>query len=89
MFPPDKLQIEDAINALLQKRGPGKSICPSEVARDLAGDREWRELMGPVRLVAIDLMRQGKLIITQRGKVVDPDNFRGPVRLRQSQPLKK
>ena len=66
---------------LLNKRGVGKSICPGEVARQLAGSDAWRELMDPVREVARQLARRGVLVITQRGNVVEPDNFSGPVRL--------
>ena len=38
-------------------RGPDKSICPSEVARALAGGDEaaWRPLMGKVRQAAVAL----------------------------------
>lgn len=42
------------MRALLHKRGEGKTICPSDVARVIGGDR-WRSLMPLVRHVAEDL----------------------------------
>ena len=74
--------IESAMLDLLKKRGVDKSICPSEVARQLAGADAWRELMDLVRDVARQLAHRGVLVITQRGVVVAPDSFSGPIRLR-------
>ncbi|MBN8739780.1 MAG: DUF3253 domain-containing protein [Xanthomonadaceae bacterium] len=58
-------------------------ICPSEAARELAGQlgTEWRDLMRPVRLVAAELAREGRLEIRQDGKRVDILDARGPLRL--------
>ena len=80
-MPPSPAQIAQAIQALLQARGPDKSVCPSDVARLLAPDG-WRPLMEPVRAVARELVTQGKLRITQKGKDVDPASVRGAIRLR-------
>lgn len=59
-------------------------ICPSDVARALAQrlGTEWRDLMRPVRLIAAELAREGRLDILQNGKRVDILDARGPVRLR-------
>lgn len=38
--------------------------------------------MPAVRAVATRLAKAGHLEILQRGVVVDPDNFKGPIRLR-------
>lgn len=64
-------------------RGDGE-VCPSDVARALAQrlGAEWRDLMRPVRLVAAELAREGRLEIVQNGKRVDILDARGPVRLR-------
>ena len=75
-------EIEAQILGLLDRRGPGKTICPSEAARALAGDDAFRPLMEPVRETAHDMVRRGKLEITQRGRVVDPGRARGAIRLR-------
>jgi len=72
--------IEQSILDLLRRRKPGATICPSEVARALAG--EWRPLMQPVRDVAAAMVADGRLRVTQKGAIVDPAAARGPIRLR-------
>lgn len=63
------------------KRGPQKSTCPSEIARMLFPD-DWRKHMKDVVEAAIDLHNQGKVVITQKGTVVDVDHIKGPVRIK-------
>lgn len=65
-------------------RGAESSICPSEVARALAGgdDGPWRPLMGPVRREAAALARAGEIEILRKGKPVPPEAMRGVIRLR-------
>ena len=70
----------DSIMSLLQARGPAKSICPSEVL--LAEDKKNKNKMERVRSAARLLADQGKIEITQKGAVVNPQNFKGPIRLR-------
>jgi hypothetical protein len=54
-------------------RGPGRTICPSEAARVLAGENGgWRELMRSVRRVAGALAERGALRVSQRGREVGP-----------------
>ena len=72
--------IAAAILALVEARGPGKSICPSEVARAL--DPVWQPLMGPVRRVAIGLVAAGRIDILRKGKPAPPGEVRGVIRLR-------
>jgi hypothetical protein len=76
-------EIERAILTLAAARGPDKTICPSEAARDLAGDRPeaWSRLMTPVRAAAIRLMKEGRIVIKRKGRPVDPDDFRGVYRI--------
>ncbi len=70
----------DVILARLAERGEGKTICPSEVLpQELKKDKE---MMESVRAVARELVAEGLIEITQGGQVVDPQNFRGPIRLR-------
>ena len=76
-------RIQGAILALLAERAPGRTICPSEAARALAGDDAFRPLMEPVRDAARELVARGELEVTQRGEVVDLDRARGPIRLRR------
>ena len=67
-------RIAATVLAQVATRGAGRSICPSEVARALAPD--WRPLMPRAR--------EGRVLITQRGVVRDPEaDLRGPVRLAQ------
>ena len=72
----------EAIIRLLEKREPGKTICPSDAARDLVGDEGFRELMPTVRAAARDLVAAGRIDVTQRGEVVNLDTARGAIRLR-------
>ena len=58
------LRIAECILTLAARRGPDKSICPSEAARALC-PRSWRQLMQAVRDAAWQLVAQGKLIVTQ------------------------
>lgn len=75
--------IESAILNLLAKREAGLTISPMDVARQLGGDHPdgWGPLMQPVRRAAVKLMKEGRLVITRKGRPVDPDDFRGVYRL--------
>jgi hypothetical protein len=79
---PSRAQATRAILDLLAERAPGKTICPSEAARALAGDTDFRPLMELVRDSARVLAADGTLEVTQHGAPVDLDTVRGPVRLR-------
>jgi hypothetical protein len=72
-------RIRTTLLGLLQKRGAGKTICPSEVARQLGGET-WRNLMPDVRAVGTRLMDEGKIVTLQKGKVVDVRTAKGPIR---------
>lgn len=71
---------ETAILDLLKKRATNKTICPSEVLTD--EQKQNKEIMEIVRQSARKLAHKGVIEITQNSKVVPPDNFRGPIRLR-------
>ena len=74
-------EIEAILLRLTAQRGPAKSICPSEAARELAP--QWQPFMGVVRQAAIRLARQGRIEILRKGKPVEPADVRGVIRLRQ------
>ena len=79
-------ELEAALLALLAERGAGKTICPSEAARRVAGSetREaWEPLMEPARAAARRLHAAGRLLITQGGHPVDPSHAKGPIRLKR------
>jgi hypothetical protein len=75
-------QLRETILRLARERGPSKSICPSDAAREV-DEENWRDLMDQARDVARDLAKAGEVVITQGGDVVDPDaTWRGPIRIR-------
>ena len=74
--------IRTAIVGLLERRAPGRTICPSDAARALAGDDGFRPLMPAVRETAATMRAEGALEVTQRGRPVDPATARGAIRLR-------
>jgi DNA-binding transcriptional regulator PaaX len=80
-FHRDDLALEVAIMELLSRRGPGKTICPSEAAR-LVDPSGWKELMDKARAAVQRLVAQGEIVVTQRGKIVDPSQVNGPIRLK-------
>ena len=65
---------------LLAKRGMGKTICPSEVARDLAGpDGDWRLLMDAVHCAVDTLQARGTVTLSWRGRPLEQRD--GPYRI--------
>ena len=76
-------ELEAAILDLLGSHRDRRSICPSEAARHVGGE-DWRALMEPARRAARRLVASGDVIITQRGRTVDPSSFRGPVRIERA-----
>lgn len=73
-------RLGEHIMKLVEERGAGKTICPSEAARAERGD-DWRSVMKPVRRAAQKLAREGRIAIYRKGKPVDPENFKGVIRL--------
>lgn len=73
-------RLEDRILTLLARRRPGATICPSEVAREVAG-RDWRPLMPAVREAAARLAADGRVRVTRRGVEVDAREPGGPIRI--------
>jgi hypothetical protein len=78
-------ELETAIRTLLDARGAGRTICPSEAARAVGGD-DWRPLMEPARAAARRLVAAGEVEITQAGHRVDPSTAKGPIRIRRIRP---
>lgn len=79
----DRATLEAAIMKALADRGPEKSICPSEVARSLAGpdEKAWRLLMHPLREAAKSMARAGRISILRKGRAIAPEEMRGVIRL--------
>lgn len=76
-------RLEEAILRLVAACGTDKTICPSQAARMVGGEHPdlWGPLMQPARRIAIALMREGKVAIYRKGRLVDPDDFKGVYRI--------
>lgn len=73
-------ELEETIVALLRRRAPSATICPSEAARELFGEG-FKNRMVETRNAARRLAHRRVILITQKGRPVDPGDIRGPVRL--------
>lgn len=82
---PTDAALEQTITTLLAARARGTTICPSEAARAVGGER-WRDLMEPARAAARRLVAAGEVEVTQGGHVVDPSTAKGPIRIRRVDP---
>jgi hypothetical protein len=80
---PHRTAARNAILELLAQRDAGKTICPSEAARALAGE-DFRGEMDVVREAAWELVDEGAIEVTQHGEPVARDDVRGPIRLRRA-----
>lgn len=76
----NKFDFKNEILTLLKQRGPGKTICPSEVLTPES--KQDKIMMEHVRRSARLLAASDVIEITQNGKAVDPSDFRGPIRLK-------
>ena len=74
----DRERLGATIRALLRHRD-GSTICPSDAARAVGGER-WRRLMEPAREVARALRDEGVVELRQRGDTVD-EPAPGPLRI--------
>ena len=82
--------VAEMILETLDGLAPGKSISLMDAARAVAetrrrpsdGPERWRRYMTAVRQQAVHLARQGRIEITRKGVPVDPNDFKGVVRLR-------
>lgn len=79
--------IAHLIIALCHQHG---STSPQDVAKSFFAEHRkakdpadgWRRYMNPVKQQMIHLARNGQVEITRKGEAVDPDDFRGLVRIR-------
>lgn len=74
------VRLRAQVMVLVEERGEGKTICPSEVARAVRPD-DWRPLMKKVRQAAIRLADEGQISIYRKGKPIPTDQVRGVIRL--------
>jgi hypothetical protein len=66
--------------ALLRRRGEGKTICPSDIARANAGSA-WRAAMPMIRALVNELAARRELVVLQGGARVKASQTRGPIRI--------
>ena len=75
---------------ILETLAESGSAAPVDIARALGELRKrpserpdaWRRFMNPVKQQMLHLARAGLIEITRKGVVVDPEDFRGVVRMR-------
>jgi hypothetical protein len=78
--------IERVLLDFARVRGHDRSLCPSEVARTLAGGADWRGLMPAVHRIAVGLAATGQVVLMQRGVALPPRPPRGAYRIRIGAP---
>jgi hypothetical protein len=59
----------------------GKTLSAPEIAHAVTNDGDWHALLMPIRRAAVSLALAGRLIIYRKGKIADPNDFRGVYRL--------
>jgi hypothetical protein len=72
---------DDVILVLAAAAGVRSSISPEDAARALDAEG-WRKRMHDVRTAAVKLAKEGRIEILRKGKPVDPEAFKGVIRLR-------
>lgn len=77
---PQETRVRATILRQIQERGPGKTSCPSEVARSLSRFN-WHPLLPVVHGMIKTLHREGLIGVFKRNKPVDPAVTGGPYRI--------
>lgn len=82
----------EAILSFLQSVPPNKPVSPEQVAKEIAAGKTkpgekpsptlWRRYFQSVKDQARHLARTGRIEITRRGRVCDPDDLKGVWRMR-------
>jgi len=76
--------------AILEVLKGGQTPTIQDIARQIAGQKKkpndkpdlWRRYMTAVRQQAVHMARAGRIEIVRKGKVIDPKEVKGLVRLR-------
>jgi len=66
---------------LLSRRSATATVCPSEVARAMSPDGNWREMMPAVHAAVDDLVRDGVVELSWRRRALEERI--GPYRIRK------
>ncbi|MEO3407645.1 DUF3253 domain-containing protein [Mucilaginibacter sp. CAU 1740] len=75
-----KPDIRQAILDQALSRGVSKTTCPSEIARALF-PHDWRSYMEEIRTVALQMHKNGQIVITRKGVAIDNGPIKGPIRI--------
>tara|TARA_R110000787_G_scaffold9988_1_gene34419 strand:+ start:228 stop:515 length:288 start_codon:yes stop_codon:yes gene_type:complete len=83
-------QLDPVAEFILDALSAQASLAPVDIARALGEQRRrasdkpeaWRRFMMPVKQQMLHLARAGMIEIVRKGEVVDPEDFRGVVRMR-------
>lgn len=75
------MSVDDAILSLAAACGATSSITPEDAARAVDSEH-WHKHLHEVRAAAVRLAKDGRIVILRKGKPVDPDAFKGVIRLR-------
>lgn len=70
-------ELEVAIMKLLAQRPRNATICPDDAAKLVRGE-DWEHVAEPARAAARRLSVEGRVLITQDGRRVDPSTAKGP-----------
>ena len=62
------MNADSAIEHLLSERGPSKTICPSEAARLMAQDDDWRLHMDDVHKAVDAMLAKGRIRLSWKGE---------------------
>ena len=73
-------ELESAILNLLSQRPRNATISPDDAAQSLVGE-DWQRVAEPARAAARRLSVEGRVVITQEGRRVDPSTAKGPFRI--------
>lgn len=69
--------VREAILSLVEARGVGGVITPTEAAQAVS-EEKWQRVLKDVRAEAVRLMKSGHVVIYRKGRPVeDPDKFKG------------
>lgn len=75
----NRVRLAATMRTLLRHRS-GSTICPSDAARVVGGER-WRDLMKVALEVTGDLVAAGEVVVQQQGAEVQLADAKGPIRL--------
>lgn len=64
---------------MLDARSPGATLCPSEVARAVAADSEWRDAMPAIHDAVDRLLADGDVRLSWKGRALAARS--GPYRI--------